>query len=212
MMQRDFLMRMVQELVDALLRAGALKRRKEYAAALQTIDDILSRLSGPDSGDLAFARLLDLSAQAGASAREHMTTIADLLSERGELLELQGRAPEAIPSHALALGLYLETMVTGHVSMEQLEKVERLISVVPPVAMAAPILQRLLGYYEARSMFARGEDLLFDWLERGEENSKAVITSFYDRLAARTDAELSAGDLPRAEVEEGRRALMARVS
>ena len=77
----------------------------------------------------------------------------------------------------------------------------------PPRACAAVMLQ-----YELVGEYAKAEDALFALLESEPENPALIELgfAFYERLLRQSDAALSAGNLPRAEVEAGLSELRAR--
>jgi hypothetical protein len=110
----------------------------------------------------------------------------------------------------MALGLYIETLRGSLVSMDLIEKANRLIDLTRETNRPPEVLRRLLFYYEARGMFAQAEDVLFQWIEIGDAEAKQAGAEFYERLLGKSDEELERGDLPRAEVEQGRDELLAR--
>ena len=112
------------------------------------------------------------------------------------------------------MGLYLEALLHGEtfISGELLSKVDGLIDDCDAQQKPAALWVRLVGYYEAKGRFGAAEDVLFDWRDSGEPGAGEAGESFYERLRSKTDAELEQGGLPRAEVEEGRRELLAKHS
>ena len=67
----------------------------------------------------------------------------------------------------------------------------------------------LMRHYEQTGQFAKAEDALFSILEAAPGDA-AVIDfglAFYDRILRQSDAMLTAGNLPRAEAEQGLREL-----
>jgi hypothetical protein len=52
--------------------------------------------------------------------------------------------------------------------------------------------------------------VLFDWLKSGDPAATVEGINFYDRLLTLNDAELQRGELPRVEVEQGRREFIER--
>jgi hypothetical protein len=62
----------------------------------------------------------------------------------------------------------------------------------------------MLHYFEQRGQLAAAEDILFDWLDRGDAGAVSVGREFYSRLAQLKDEELISGGLSRAEIEDGR--------
>ena len=96
-------------------------------------------------------------------------------------------------------------MGEAFVSAELIGKVDESLDSTRGGAIEPGVLRRLVGYFAARGHFARAEDALFAWLESGDEKARTEGLDFYDRLLTLDDAELERGDLPRIEVEQGRR-------
>lgn len=205
-------MRLIQELMDLLVRARSLQRRGEYEAALQEIDLVLKKLQegAVEMKDgYSLPHLLDLCVQEGEAPHEQMVVLADLFLERALLLGKSKRPDEAQGSFALALGLNLEVLHLGYVSTETITKVEQLIDITQGGHLGNPVFHRLVRYLEERSMLGRAEDAYFSWLEQGEPIAGPLGLAFYERLDALPDEQLLLGGLPRDEVRDGRQAFNA---
>ena len=100
-------------------------------------------------------------------------------------------------SDALALGLFLELLQTSVVSFELIQKTEALIERAAGTRLPAAVLRRLLGYYEARGLLARAEDVLYEWLDTKDPAAPEGGLTFYERLSSKSDSELNDGGLPR---------------
>ena len=70
-------------------------------------------------------------------------------------------------------------------------------------ALPLPTLARLMQHYERSGAFAKAEDCLFAMLDAESSNPGLVEFGivFYERLRSQSDANLTAGDLPRSELE-----------
>ena len=60
----------------------------------------------------------------------------------------------------------------------------------------------LVRFYELTGQFGRAEDALFDLLDRAGPEAEEFAHALYDRLLAKPDEELAAGNLPRSEILE----------
>ena len=217
MIRRDYFLRVVQEMTQTLARVLFLKQREEYSQAMQEIGAALRKLRdapADDAKELSLEEWLELCRRHEDAASGLVIGLADLLREQGELFALKSRDAEAHHVRAVALGLYLEALLHGEtfISEELLLKVEGLIDDCDAQPKPAALWERLLGYYEAKGGFGAAEDVLFDWRDSGESGASEAGEAFYERLRSKSDAELEQGGLPRAEVEEGRRDLLARQS
>jgi hypothetical protein len=210
MIRRDYILRTVAELVQVLARVISLKSRQEYEQALREIDRALRELrdgNGPAPNEGSLENWVALCRKHEQAASGLMIAVADLLREQGDLLARKERLADSRRSHTLALGLFLEAMLTGEtfVSAELLDKVDRLFEAVRESLSEAHVWSRLVKYFEARGRYAAAEDALFAWRETGDAAARAEGSAIYQRHISLSDAELERGDLPRAEVNQGLR-------
>lgn len=210
MIRRDYIMRVVQEMVQVLARVVFLKSRQENDQALREIDAALNGLAQPgtgSTGEFSVDQWIELCRKHEQAASGLMVTVADLLRERGELFARQNQPEPAQRARVLALGLLLEALLNGetYVTLERVAKVDLLLDETSPGPLSPPVFRRLLGYFAARGRFAKAENVLFDWLDLGDPEAVNQGERFYERLLAQNDATLAHGDLPRAEAEQGLR-------
>ncbi len=110
-----------------------------------------------------------------------------------------------------ALDLYLEAARAGLDEEDLDERIERLEVALAQVALPEPSHWRVFEHAAASGRFADAEDLLFEAVDRFGRGADTAARgrAFYRELETRSDAELEAGALPRAEVSEGRAAFEA---
>jgi hypothetical protein len=214
MIRRDYILRIVAELAQVLARVISLKSRQEYEQALREINAALRELRDGNADDLHELSLTDwipLCRKHEQAASGLMIAVADLLKEQGDVQVAQGKPDGSARSRALALGLFLEALLNGEtfVTVELLGKVEDLFAHVRETLSEPEVWRRLAAYFEARGRFAQAEDALFAWLAAGDPAAVRDGLAFYDRLAGLNDEALERGDLPRAELEQGRREFTA---
>jgi len=210
MIRRDYILRNVAEMAQVLARVVSLKSRQEYEQALKEINAALRELregSGDDAPELSLTDWIALCRKHEQAASGLMIAVADLLKEQGDVLAVQNKADGSAMSRALALGLFLEGLLNGQtlVTAQLLGKVEELFGQVRGTLTDSEVWRRLVCYFEARGRFARAEDALFAWLAAGDTAAMTEGLLFYRRLGDQNDAILEQGDLPRAELEQGRR-------
>ena len=208
MIRRDYILRMVAELVQVLARVVSLKSRQEYEQALREIDRALRDLradNGPAPEEASLEDWMTLCRKHEQAASGLMMAVADLLREQGDVLARQNQAVAGRRSQTLALGLFLEAVLTGEtfVSAELLDKVDRLFETVRGSLTAAPVWRRMMKYLEARGRYAAAEDALFAWRDTGDPAARREGIAFYNQLLSLNDTELENGNLPRAEVNQG---------
>jgi len=213
MIRRDYFIKLVQELSGVLLRVFSLKARREFAAALLEIDTALEKYLDLTPGNAIPEKLdhvLHLCGREEGPISEKVILLADIFFEQGEILAVHEGADSARRSFLLALGLYLESARHGFVSLDLLKKVDNLVERMSDTALPVPVLHRLVLYLEDRGLYATAENALYEWLEQDEPNALPEGLAFYERLLGKSDEELIRGELPRAEVLEGKSKLAAR--
>jgi hypothetical protein len=210
MIRRDYILRMVAEMAQVLARVTSLKSRQEYEQALKEINAGLRELrdgNGDEASELSLTDWIALCRKHEHAASGLMIAAADLLKELGDVLAAQDNRDGSAKSRVLALGLYLEGLLNGEtfVTAELLGKIEELFEQVRSTLSDSEVWRRLFRYFEARGRLARAEDALFAWLTAGGSAAMTEGLSFYQRLDQQNDTILEQGDLPRAELEQGRR-------
>jgi hypothetical protein len=129
--QRDYLVRMIEQCAEAIGEIVALVRAGEFDLALivvrRTHDLVLGNL-GPVFERLDPASVVDL---IGRHDIERVRMYAALLSEEGTIRELRGEAPRAHYCFSRALDLY--TAIAGSGAVLQIADWERMEMLRPKV-------------------------------------------------------------------------------
>ncbi|MCP4356952.1 MAG: hypothetical protein GY796_02910, partial [Chloroflexi bacterium] len=207
MPKQDFLMRMLEQLINGLLPYILdLTRSGHYEEAHAVIDQAVRELIGVgvDSAvKLSDDVLLDRLKTGKAIAWEEKALfLVTIFAEDGEILIKEQEEEAAYGRFVKALNLILLTALHG-VEIEppgdlipDVDKLQnRLVDYLLPGLTSA----YLIAYYEQLGDFAAAEDILFDWLEAepeiaqsGDPNPVEVGLAFYGRLQQKPDEELAA--------------------
>ena len=195
-----------------LSRLQSLKRGQLWDQAASTIDDQFQKLVG--AGADAVARLSDTALLARAIAgeatqvvRQKLFILTSLLKEAGDVAAAQDRLTESRSCYLKGLHLLLETLARGDPAEfpEFVPRVDHFLSYLGTGPLPLPTEALLMRHYELTGEFAKAEDRLFAMLDAEPEN-RALLDfglQFYQRLQAKTDTALEAGNLPRAELDAG---------
>lgn len=207
MITRDYLLRMIHQLAQVLARVLKLNEAKCYDESLEEINASSRRLIGMDIrmltslSDTEFIRLLGLGDRFDL---EKCVVAAELLRMVGEVKLAQGDEASTYECRVASLSLFLELLrhETGTLPKEYSDSVERLVKELSVYELSLALRQRIFQYYEYAGRFDLAENVLVEILQQ-EPGLVSEGVKFYTRLQAKSDEDLSKGNLPRNEVEEG---------
>jgi hypothetical protein len=219
LIRRDYILRMIEEFIRALARINALKKDRRWDEAADAIDLEFKRLTG--QGAQAVGRLpetellaLAIAGEPTQAVRDKTLILTSLLKEAGDIAVGQGRSVEGRDAQLKALHLLLETLARGEVFEypEFAPKVEVFLAALQPDPLPLRTLAMLMQHYERGGEFAQAENILFAMIDTEPPNAAIIEfgTAFYRRLLNQSNVALEAGNLPRAEVEQGLKELEAR--
>src|SRR5438552_9027371 len=221
MIRRDYILRMIEEFMQALSRIRALQKGQRSQEAAVAMEEEVTRLVG--GGSLALAGLTETELLARLIRGEptqvvHAKTLmlTTRLKEAGDLAAAQDRAAESRTCYLKGLHLLLHTPAGGdpYDSPDFVPKIEMFVAALQGAPLPLETNAMLMQHYERSGQFAKAEDALFAMLEDEPRHPRILEfgIAFYQRLEGRSDASLDAGDLPRAEVEAGLTELRERKS
>ncbi|MGE5315842.1 MAG: DUF6483 family protein [Acidobacteriota bacterium] len=113
MYTRDYIMRLIEQLVQVIARVLFHKELKEYEKALEEIRAGGTRLTGLDWA--LFVRLndeamIEMLRRPAEMDRRMYRVVADLLNEEADILRLQGKDQDAWLRRVSAFSLYCESL------------------------------------------------------------------------------------------------------
>jgi hypothetical protein len=210
--RRDYILRMIEEFIQAFARINELKKGQHWQQAAGAVDDEFQRLIG--AGAQAVARLTEtellaklIRGEPTQAVRDKTLMLTTLLKEAGDLAAIRERAAESRSCYLKGLRLLLETLAREEVSdcPDFVPRVEMFAAALRDSPLPLETQALLMQHYERSGQFAKAEDALFAMLEAEPANAGLVEfgVSFYKRLQSQSDANLAAGNLPRPELEAG---------
>jgi tetratricopeptide (TPR) repeat protein len=114
MLQKDYILRVAEDVGRALAQVIYHKEIQDYQGALLLIDELCKQTVGMGSGyihALSEEALLAMLTLLGILDIEKALTIAKLLKAEGDIYEDQGNADEAYGSYLKSLHLFLEILL-----------------------------------------------------------------------------------------------------
>lgn len=207
MFRKDYLLQIVEDMVEMVGKVFGLKQQKKYTEALWEIDDLLSknfRLNSKLLNSLSVEDILEMFRLGGGIEADKLQTVARLLQEEGGVYMDMDRQDEGLTRLMKSLHLYLYADLHGadHTMLKLPERVAELKEQVKGYRLPAKTDRLLFGYEEKQGRYAEAENALYRLLGQ-QELTEEEGHAFYQRLLKRSDEELEAGGLPREEVREG---------
>ena len=233
MFRQDFIMRMIRTFINALVLLVRLKKERQPEEARRLISQTWEDLFG-----LPVETIDSLSEQTLMAMVKNTTVlnvdtcvmVARLYKETGEIAALEQKEDDRYRNFIKSLNVYLDialdpsiTVETFHLSVDTMQDevdgliiphhdIEDLARKLAQYTLPIGTQRLLFRYFEKFGYFGRAEDVLFDLLDYDPTDAGTIDDGFhfYRRLLQKDDEELSAGNLPRPEVEEGIRQLQDR--
>ena len=210
MIRRDYILRMIQEFMEALSRIAALKRGQKWQEATVVLDEEFNRLVGagaPAIAKLSETELLARLTQDGPTqvVRHKVMLLTALLKEAGDVAATQDRVEESRECYLKGLHLLLEVVGANDVAEipEFVPKIEEFVEALDDSPLPWRTRVLLMQHAERTGQWGRAEDLLYSLLDAqpGHPDALDFGIKFYERLRGQSDTALEAGNLPRAEIE-----------
>jgi hypothetical protein len=210
MSQRDYILRIAEEVGRALAQVLYNRQIQDYAAAHTLLDEQCKQAFGMGIGfirSIPDETLLSMLTSFDTLNTEKCWLLAILLKAEGDIYQDQGNASESYYSYVRSLNLVLEVLLldttTGGVSTPP--ELEDLLSRLSEYELPARTRLLLFRYFDHAGKYARAENVLFEMLAEDDFDGDIhdLGTAFYQRLMSKSDAALSAGNFSRQKVEEG---------
>ena len=215
MVERDYILRLIKQMTDALAIVFRLERGGDFLEALRVIDSTYQQLLGLDANTVASLpsdTLLSLIRSSGAgyqgqqAVAERLTVLANLLQAEGDIYEGLGKTEDSVARRVKALDIQLAILTNEDPSSTRAaDAVRTLLIRLEEYELSIRTKILLWRHFEQFGDFARAEDWMYEAMEDESappDMSQRAI-AFYHRLLDHTDFDLVHGNLPRSEVEAG---------
>lgn len=218
MTQRDYILRMFEEMSRAIAQIVYHREIKDYQATHDLIDEQFRQTLGMGSGfihSLSDETLLSMLTTLGTLNIEKCWLIATLLKAEGDLYEEEQDENKSYYSYLKSCNLFLEALYDQNQNrdIEKIAEVEELLRKLEAYELPLRTRQLLFWYFEYTGRYGKAEDMLFDILEtepdeemesiEGTEEMLAKGEAFYKRLLSKNDAALGIGNFSRSEIKDG---------
>lgn len=209
----DFIARALEQLAEAVRALTALQSEQNAENLRAVLEEAYREHTGSKASlfhTLPSEQILHILKSAGTLDREKAFLMAKLFQAEAALAKLRGDAQDRYQLKALDLSL--EAALADLDMAELDDTISELEAALTAYNLPELTEWRRFDYAAYKGNYAHAEDLLFGLAERfPSELTKDKGRSFYQTLRQLTDDKLVAGNLSRAEVEEGLRAFEALV-
>jgi hypothetical protein len=220
MLSEDYIIRMIQLAVAALLKIAGLRKEGRYDDALTAVDLALEQLVGLRASrvkNLDDERLYFLLTRDGLLDTRRLALVSQLFEAEGDVYAQQNRPVEAQAAYPRALRYALEVFFQeGEPQVDQAEQdfiegeggiqeqIAGLLQKLDLERLEPDGLWPLAGYFEETGQYARAEAILTGLAERPDLRAGLApeIAAFYERLLAKADTELAAGGVQPEKIRE----------
>ncbi len=215
-MQTDWLVQQISQFARVLAVILGLKKREEYRAAQETVEEALNTLLDLDLDKLRTLPPIELFhrltiAETTMVGREKVLFVAALLDDAGDIYVAQGQTEAGAAFYTQALQLVLELTATDDnlSPPNYAPAVTELLAKVDPETLPLNARIAMMLYFEKIGDFGKAEDTLFEMLDSvtDDPNTTAELIAigdmFYERLQHLDDETLVAGNFARGEIAVG---------
>jgi hypothetical protein len=212
MFQRDYFMRMIEQMTEAVGQILNLRREKKHEDALLFIDELLDkrfRLSSKLIRSLSDEDLMKVMTTNGILESDHLQAIAVLMRQEAELNGDLGREDDSFVAYVKALHLFIRLSLADAepTIAEPREQIAELLEKLLPYELPVPTKRLLLEWQEAEGHYDLAENMMHELL--GDDAITVhEAEAIYRRMLLQANERLEVGGLPREEIEEGLASLL----
>jgi hypothetical protein len=204
MINRDYILRMIEQLSRVLAKVLLMKQAKDFSQAAEEIKKAGKQLLGlnADAMELLADRdLIHLWTVNGEVDAGKCALASQLFKTQGDICRDVGDVDGMSRLYEKALSLVVEAIndLREDVPREIVETFEQLASDVDITALPVEFKKRIFHCWGTIGRYGKAEDVLFDIVK---ENCGYVNEGkrFYQQILKRSDQELENGNLPRQEI------------
>ncbi|MCL9662440.1 DUF6483 family protein [Paenibacillus hunanensis] len=209
MFRKDYLMGMIEDMTSMIAKAFGLKEQKKYTEALWELDDLMRknfRLNSELVNRMPTNEIIEMFRVGSTVEVDQLQGLARMLRAESDIYEASEKPEDAVVRRIKALHLFLYSAVNGadRSLLNYPEHVDELLDQLEEYVLPAAVEKLMVEYEEQEGYYDNAADALQRLNELDATEGMATGAAFYDRLHLKTDEQLEAGGITRANVEEGR--------
>ncbi|MEC0125959.1 DUF6483 family protein [Paenibacillus pabuli] len=223
MFRKDYLLRMMEEMTEAIGKVFTLKQQRKHTEALSELDELLRRQFGLNLSllnSLPAEDVIEMFRFRGVIEVDNLQQAARLIEEEAYIYHEKAKVEgiddqermesedEALIRWMRALHFYLYALHNGANPklLDAPDRVEGILEQIKGYELPARTEKQLALYREQQGRYDQAENSWYRLLQVGDEHPihyRDDVQAFYERLIQLEDHQLQEGGLPREEVEEG---------
>ena len=206
MIERDYIMRMIQMLVQVLAKLRFFKKGGQYPEALDEIQKASKQILGIELeifrklSDLQMIEFLSLDVSLGIPK---CYAAGILLKEEAEILAIQKKESESIETFVKSLSLLTEVAIHNKSPFDNdhASAIESVAGKLKGKEYPIYIRKKLFRYFEIVGQYGEAASVLSEILV-AEPSFASEGIGYFERLEKKSDEELGRGGLQRKYIEE----------
>ena len=208
MVNKDYIMRLIEQLSQAIAKILFNVENKNYEAATNEINLSYRGLTGLDPllvNSMSDQELISFITKDKTAYQEKCLVIARLLRAEAEVNEIiNNDFNNALGKYWKSLSLYLELSLNNIDAIkDNSPHIEFILAKIKSYTLPLHIKYKLFRYCELIGEYSKAEDLLFELVDSKYPDIISEGKNFFQRLSQKSNEELSAGNLPREELKNG---------
>ncbi|WPP40746.1 DUF6483 family protein [Paenibacillus hunanensis] len=209
MFRKDYLMGMIEDMTSMIAKAFGLKEQKKYTEALWELDDLMRknfRLNSELVNRMPTNEIIEMFRVGTTVEVDQLQGLARMLRAESDIYEASEKPEDAVVRRIKALHLFLYSAVNGadRSLLNYPEHVDELLDQLEEYVLPAAVEKLMVEYEEQEGYYDNAADALQRLNELDATEGMVTGAAFYERLHLKTDEQLEAGGMTRADVEEGR--------
>ncbi|OJJ21577.1 hypothetical protein BKI52_13625 [marine bacterium AO1-C] len=218
MIRKDYILKLIDQLVIALKKVQGLKDREDYEDALELIaekKEAFLKIDASYFDNLPIEDLDTLLKNDTQRGKEIWKFAADLLFEEATIYDILDQEAKVFRAYHQALVILTHLIKQNReVSISLFEKLSTTVEYLRDFRLPLSSYAKIIEYYTAIHKFDKAEDMLFQTLQAHQDQKIALqemAQLFYGELLEYDDQKLKEGKLPRKEVEAGLQAFEKKI-
>ncbi|RAI91886.1 hypothetical protein DET54_111205 [Paenibacillus pabuli] len=223
MFRKDYLLRMMEEMTEAIGKVFTLKQQRKHTEALSELDELLRRQFGLNLSllnSLPAEDVIEMFRFRGVIEVDNLQQAARLIEEEAYIYNEKAKVEgiddqekmesedEALIRLMRSLHFYLYALNHGANPklLDAPGRVEGILEQTKPYELPARTEKQLALYREQQGRYDQAENSWYRLLQVNDNHPiqyRGEVQAFYERLRQLEDEQLQQGGLPREEVEEG---------